>query len=279
MNSIKKYLKYIQTNVFQKSRFLNIFPRIFFALKEYDSKYFEILKWSIRSKEDTNYTYEITETNIVYLALTISVVVNKPYKVISAYINEVIENDELKNHVINSIKKSKFKHIADFRCEFGRRLGWYAIARAIKPKVVIETWIDKWLWWVLLCEAISKNTNEWYKWKYYWTDINPDAGYLISGKYKKYWEILYGDSIESLNKLNVKIDLFINDSDYSQDYEYDEYLAIKDKLTKKAIVLWDNSECSDKLSKFSIKYNRKFIYFDEQAKNHWTKWAGIGISF
>lgn len=46
--------------------------------------------------------------------------------------------------------------------------------------------------------------------KYYGTDINPKAGYLLSGSYKEFSNILYGDSIESLASLDETIDLFIS---------------------------------------------------------------------
>ena len=54
--------------------------------------------------------------------------------------------------------------------------------------------------------------------EYIGTDINPNAGYLFDEIYSENGKILYGDSIESL-KLNAEIDLFINDSDHSAEYE------------------------------------------------------------
>ncbi len=50
-------------------------------------------------------------------------------------------------------------------------------------------------------------------------------------------------------------------------------------MNQKGIILGDNSHITDKLSKFSAKYNRKFIFFKEEPENHWYPGAGIGISF
>ena len=115
--------------------------------------------------------------------------------------------------------------------------------------------------------------------EYIGTDINPEAGYLFDGKYTKAGKIIYGDSIDSLKKLNKKIDLFINDSDHSAEYEAQEYKTISSKLTEGAILLGDNSHVTDKLLKFSINNNRHFLLFKEEPKNHWYSGAGIGISF
>ena len=92
-------------------------------------------------------------------------------------------------------------------------------------------------------------------------------------------EIIYGDSVASLEKLDQKIDLFINDSDHSANYEYREYQTIKNKLNPKALILGDNSHVTDKLLKFSIENDRMFVLFKEEPKDHWYPGAGVGISF
>ena len=75
------------------------------------------------------------------------------------------------------------------------------------------------------------------------------------------------------------MDVFINDSDHSGNYEYQKYLTIKNKISTKAIILGDNSHATDKLLKFSIENERNFILFREEPKDHWYPGAGIGISF
>jgi hypothetical protein len=102
-------------------------------------------------------------------------------------------------------------------------------------------------------------------------DINIEAGYLLAGKYASAGKILYGDSIKSLENFEKKIDLFINDSDHSADYEYNEYLTIKDKLAQNSVVLGDNSNITSKLSEFSMQMDRKFIYFQEFPLDHWVR--------
>src|SRR6266446_10867828 len=75
------------------------------------------------------------------------------------------------------------------------------------------------------------------------------------------------------------IDLFINDSDHSAEYEYKEYLTVADKLTPSAVILGDNSHVSDSLRRFSEMRHRRFLFFQEKPKEHWYPGAGIGISY
>ena len=71
--------------------------------------------------------------------------------------------------------------------------------------------------------------------------------------YLNYGRILFGDSIESLKALDGMIDLFINDSDHSAAYEAEEYRTIANNLSQHAVVLGDNSHCTDKLLEFSLQ--------------------------
>jgi hypothetical protein len=92
-------------------------------------------------------------------------------------------------------------------------------------------------------------------------------------------KILYGDSITSLKTLSEPVDLFINDSDHSADYEAREYEVIAPLLSKTALILGDNSHVTDKLARFSRQQGRHFLMFHERPKDHWYPGAGIGISF
>ncbi|MCK5135628.1 MAG: class I SAM-dependent methyltransferase [Bacteroidales bacterium] len=258
---------------------LNFLRRLYLASKYFNRKYFQIIKWGFSSKEDTNFTYHLTQDNIKYLAHTIAVVTNMDYSEIIKYIEELQSDEILKETILTAIDNSTEKKFADKEVRFGRRIGWYAFARAIKPKIIIETGVDKGLGSVVLCAALLRNKKEGFKGKYYGTDINPKAGYFLSGKYKKTGEILYGDSIKSLSKFSEKIDLFINDSDHSSEYEYQEYLTIKPLITDNSIILGDNSHCTSKLADFSHETDRNFIYFQETPLNHWYPGAGIGISY
>lgn len=256
-----------------------IFRRIINATKYYNYRYRQIIKWGFSSRENTNFTYTLTPANIYYLAKTISVVVGVDYLKILDYINEIETDSVLKQNISEATKKSTLNKEADLEVHFGRRIGWYAFARALKPKIIIETGVDKGLGSVVLCAALLKNKEEGFEGRYYGTDIIHSAGYLLSDKYKEVGEILYGDSIQILSQFEKPIDLFINDSDHSSEYEYQEYLTIKSKISEKAVILGDNAHSTDKLALFSSETNRDFLFFNEVPLHHWYPGAGIGISF
>jgi predicted O-methyltransferase YrrM len=259
------------------------FPkRLRFATSWYNKRYFWILKWLFQSQETSNFTYDLTDKNIKYLIHTISIVLNKSYSEISGYLDEIKENEELLAHIFSVAKDEKKGMINQLKKEtnsFGRRMGWYIFARATKPKLIVETGVERGHGSILLAYALKKNKEDGYIGEYIGTDINPGAGILFTGEYQEYGKIMYGDSIESLKKIERPIDLFINDSDHCHEYEAMEYETIKDKLSTSGIILGDNSHVSDKLSLFSIREKRAFLFFKEDPKQHWYPGAGIGISW
>jgi predicted O-methyltransferase YrrM len=263
----------------RKSRVVNYLPRLRQATRAYNYRYGQILRWSVDSREDTNYTYALTDDSLLYLAHTIAVVSGVSPATVQQYFREAQTDEVLRDYVLEKTRISSYRRVADLRVEFGRRLGWYALVRIMKPGVVIETGVDKGLGAVLLCSALLRNRAEGAPGRYYGTDIAPKAGYLLDGIYKEVGQVLYGDSITSLNAFDKPIDLFINDSDHSATYELEEYKVVLPKLTSTGILLSDNAHVASSLAQLSLEAGRKFVYYPEVPKDHWYPGAGIGFSF
>jgi predicted O-methyltransferase YrrM len=247
--------------------------RVAFAEGYFQTARSEIIRWARNSRENDNFTYDLSEQNLDYLAATISVVTGSTLDMVRAYLEEP-EAD------LSEYLRARAAALPiDKPASFGRRLGWYAIARAIKPRVIIETGVHHGIGSVLLGSALRRNFEEGHPGKYYGTDIDAAAGSLLAAPFDQFGKILHGDSIESLQGMRETIDLFINDSDHSAEYEAREYRIIESRLSQKSIILGDNAHFTNELFKFSASTGRQFLFFKEQPKDHWYPGAGIGISF
>jgi predicted O-methyltransferase YrrM len=277
--NLRKIAKSVVYNIPYGTKLAFIPGRFRVANSYFIGRYAQIFKWLANSNERSNFTYSLTPKSESYIAHTLAVALHTSPDVIAGYMQEPKQNQELLRHVQTASANSTFRHEADERVEFGRRLGWYATVREKKPRVVIETGVDKGLGAVLLCSALQKNSEEGHEGRYFGTDINPQAGYLLSGRYREFGEILLGDSITSLRNMTGPVDIFINDSDHSSIYEYDEYRTIASKLSSGAIILGDNAYVSDSLQRFADETGRSFLFIREDPSGHWYPGAGIGIAF
>lgn len=248
-----------------------------FTSRYFDKRFKLLEEWIPKFTETSNFYYRLTPDNRDHLAQLISVVTGMPYDHIMGYLDELEGDAQLRGHLESALTSSTYGR--DIRVEYGRRLGWYAFVRVLKPSVIVETGVDHGVGSCVIASALLRNAAEGHPGRYYGTEIRTEGGQLFTGRYKDVGEILYGDSIESLKAFKGSIDIFINDSDHSADYEYEEYLVIKDKLSPGGLIIGDNAHVTDRLSRFSRETGRQFLFFAERPADHWYPGAGIGVSF
>lgn len=83
--------------------------RIYLASSYYNKKYVQILKWGFSSREYTNFTYDLTQDNLKYLAHTIALVTKVDYRQVLTYFDEVLNDDMLKKTIHTAIENSSEK--------------------------------------------------------------------------------------------------------------------------------------------------------------------------
>jgi len=231
-------------------------------------------RWLFRSREHTNYTYDLTSLNRKHLAWFVANVAYIDIKTARGYIDEVLNDDALKRHIAEATRTSPRRWLADPSALLGRRIGWYALVRALKPRHVVETGTDKGLGSVVLAAALLRNGSG----RLTTIDNNPASGYLISGAYASVIDRVIGDSVSTLDSLG-DVDFFLHDSDHAAAYERRELETVAGALTADALVLSDNAELTDELADWAEQTQRRFTFFDERPANHWFEGVGIGVAY
>lgn len=239
----------------------------------------QVLRWWVRARETTNLTYPITPLSRLQLAaLAAQVTGATPERVLELF-DELEQDGALRAHIVQLASAPERRHKSDPQMPYGRRLVWYALVRLLRPQQVVETGVEKGLGSVVICAALLRNRAEGHPGQYIGTDINPRAGYLLAGPYAEVGRIAYGDSLASLEQLTGAVDLFINDSDHSADYEANEYRCIAPRLSPQAVVVGDNAHATDRLYQFARSTGRRYLYTNEVAEGHWFPGAGVGVAW
>ena len=246
------------------------------AMAYYRPKLKMIRQWAPLLTESDNFYYALTHKNRRDLSSLVAVITGADPIVIDGYLSELQEDTALRVHIEEAWASDP--RMRDARLGFGRREGWYAFVRALKPRVVVETGVHHGVGSCLLVSALMRNAEEGVQGRYIGTEIDPDAGTLFTGPYREFGEILYGDSIQSLSGFKQQIDVFINDSDHSSDYERLEYQTVAPMLGGQSLILGDNSHVTSELERFARSTGRPFVFFREEPDSHWYPGAGIGIS-
>lgn len=237
------------------------------------------LAWWWSSREQTNFTYALTARNRRHLAHALALACGVPAEAAWQAMAELMADSVFRARILERRRSAGLESISDPRVEVGRRLAWYAAVRLTRPRLVIETGVDKGLGAAVLCAALLRNAAEGYPGRYLGTDIDPGAGRLLGPPYDTVGRILYGDSIASLETIDGPIDLFINDSDHSGEYEAREYRTIEHKLAPGALIIGDNAHVTDALVHFAEATGRHFLFVKEVPTRTWYPGDGIGFAF
>lgn len=234
--------------------------------------------WYFTSKEYTNYTYEISEKSKKYLADFLANTLDINSDEVMTFILEVEEDNELARHFLEYAPQTTDRYFADLPIKYGRRMGWYAVLRALKPRIVVESGIDRGVGTCVLAAGMLRNTMKGHGGKIIGVDINRCAGCYVVEPYSSVVEIVYANSLEFLRTTDHTIDMFIHDSDHSHEHEIREYELLWHKLSRNGVIISDNANVTDCLYEFAHKNSMLFGYWQEEVINHIASPGGIGLA-
>lgn len=231
--------------------------------------------WLVRSREHTNFTYELTPRNIRYLEWFVASVTSRPVEEIREYFEELAGDTDLRRHIRERSLSGPRQGLSDPEARYGRRMGWYTFVRVLKPARVVETGTDKGLGSLVLAEALLRNGTG----RLTTIDINPESGSLIGGRWDSVIDRELGDSQEILKAGSEPVGLFLHDSLHTHNYEYGEFCAVAPRLTDGGVVLSDNATETSALVDWAEERGYRFAFFQEQPRNHWYRGDGIGVAY
>lgn len=257
------------------SRIAALGPRSAVCVRHIGRQIRLVIGWLVHSREHTNYTYDLTENNCQQLVWFVSAVTGQKFDVIRAYVEELTTNRLVQSTYSEALSRSPRRGLADNQIRFGRRLAWYAFVRALKPDLVVETGTDKGLGSLVLASALLMNQRG----RLVTIDVNPAAGYLITGPYSEVTTVLHGDSIDLIRALTDPVDLFLHDSDHSPEHERAEFAALESHLHAGSLIISDNAHATGVLATWALKHDRRFLFFAEEPQEHWYRGAGIGAAW
>jgi hypothetical protein len=257
------------------------FPRRLARVARHDARVLSAsARWLFTSREHHNYTYELTKLSREHLAWFVSVVCGVPVAQARSYFAELEADTDLRGHIERATAASARRGLADREVRYARRIGWYAIVRATRPRHVVETGVDKGLGTCVLAAALLRNAADGSPGRVTSLDINPEAGYLARAEpWADVVDLVIGDSIASIGALDRPVDLFLHDSDHSVAHERQEFAAVEPKLAPGALLLTDNVTVTNVLAQHAEETGRRFLAYRETPARHWFPGDGIGIAW
>ncbi|MCG8632230.1 MAG: hypothetical protein MI863_00300 [Desulfobacterales bacterium] len=236
---------------------------------------FRTFKWYL-SSSGSFINFVLTDPSKKYLMHELAKITGASYEECNRYYDELLNDKDLKYDIEQKIRNTSERYFYRPPIEYGgKRIAWYIITRIMKPRLIIESGIDRGVGTALISAALFKNRNEGHSGKVMGLDCNPLAGQLIPDRYSEQVEIVIGDSLESLKKIDGKIDVFIHDSFVHQLEEYETALS---KSSDQALLVSGESRTTDCLFRFASENSLDFWIWHEEVKNSFITASGLGFA-
>jgi len=232
-------------------------------------------RWWARSRETTNFNFDLTALNRTHLAWWVAEATGASVPEILGYFAELESDDALRMHVRDRTKVGRYQYVSDDNAAYGRRIGWYALVRALRPQHIVETGIDKGLGTCVLAAALMRNGRG----HVTAIDTAPDAGWLVTDGYEEWVTVVVGDAARVVADNTVPVDLFVHDVHFTPEQECEEYEALMPSLGASPVILSDNAHSNDVLPRLAERLGWHFSYFKEQPAHHWYPGGGMGLAW
>ena len=233
------------------------------------------LRYLALDPELDNFTYDIE--NRAELARTLADVLRVDVAEIERYIAEA-DSDRRVSEPARGRPVVRLRHKRVMPP--GRRLGWYATARVLRPSLIVETGIHGGLGSRLLLLALARNREEGAPGELVSIDIDTAAGALVERPLRTDWQPVFGSTYDVLKPAisGRRVGMLIHDSDHTYECERFEFEAALGSAGDRIALISDNAHASSALPDVAKEHGMAYAYFVEEPRDHFYPGAGLGIA-
>lgn len=246
------------------------------VVRRYDThgRILSAARYVLIDPELSNFTYDLA--NGAELAGFVAGSVGVPHPDADRFVREGQEDEELRR-MLRSRLAGRWDRKQ--RAQYGRRLGWYAIARALKPRLIVETGIHDGLGSALLLRALERNASEGSPGRLMSVDVDPAAGWLVDHRLRSGWEPIYESTFTALPRAldGEEVGMIVHDSDHTYECELFEFETAVAHAAPRLALVSDNSHATSALRDVCESLGIDYRFFREQPRDHFYPGGGIGF--
>lgn len=158
----------------------------------------------------------------------------------------------------------------------GKRLAWYALARLLRPALIVETGVHDGLGSLVLLRALELNGEEGHAGSLLSFDVNPAAGWLVGSH--PLWELRIQSTTDGLELLERRppVGLFIHDSLHTYEHERFEFEVATARMSTTGVLLTDNAHGTRALADVCREAGLCYFDFHEVPADHFYPGGAMG---
>jgi Methyltransferase domain len=232
------------------------------------------LRYVLFDPELANFTYELGNRD--ELGAFVADAFGTTNAEVEGYFRETEEDPELNERLHQRLRRRRDRKRTPL---FGRRLGWYAIARILKPSAIVETGIHDGLGSLLLLRALERNANDGRHGQLISVDVNPHSGWLVAESLRTTWQRVIGSTFDVLDDAmrGLELGMIVHDSLHTYECELFEFNTAIAHAAPTLALVSDNAHATSALRDVCRDLGIEYRFFRERPRGHFYPGAGIGF--
>lgn len=234
------------------------------------------IRYLLFDREIDNFTYDITNRD--ELAAFLAVVLERDVGLMRRYIDELDTDRELRKAIEDA--PGWLSRRKGTTMPYGRRLGWYAVVRATKPRLAVETGVHDGLGSAVILRALARNADEGAEGVLLSFDVRSDVAWLVPSWLRSRYELRISDALATLGEAVAerRVDFFVHDSDHRYEHETGEFEAVLRLASPSAVLISDNAHAGTAFRDFCARRGLVFSFWREVPDHPFYPGAGIGVA-
>jgi predicted O-methyltransferase YrrM len=166
------------------------------------------------------------------------------------------------------------------RVGLGHRVAWYAVARAVKPRLVVETGVKHGLGALVMLVALERNAREGSEGRLISFDPDPFSGWVVPDRLRHNWEPIPESTFDALETTlaGEEVDLFVCDTPPDYETELFEMRSALRHAAPGIVMIAANGDRTTALPELAAERGGEYHYFAERPRRHIYPGAGIGLA-
>ncbi len=196
---------------------------------------------------------------------------------ISGYLTEIRGDERLRRALA---ERTRWRIDMKRRIHFGQRVAWYAVTRALKPRLVVETGIKHGLGSLVLLSALERNAGEGSPGHLISFDTDPFSGWVVAGRLREDWQPIFASTFDMLDTTldGVEVDLFICDTPPDYEIESFEMRTAMRHASRGITLIAGNGDRTTALPELAAELGGEYRHFVERPRRHIYPGAGLGLA-
>ena len=234
-----------------------------------------VARFVLLDPETHSYSYELgnREELVAFCASLLDIERSEA----AAYVAETDSDPELGPR----LRRRTFARIdAKWRMPLGNRLLWYVVARAVKPRLAVETGIFDGLGSLMLLRALERNAAEGVDGRLLSIDLDPQAVWIVPERVRDRWEPVFGDILTDLAPAlrGREVDMMIHDSVHEERFQRFEFGLALEKAGDPLYLVDCSGLMLPVLRELCDGHGGRHEYFLERPARHFYKPPGTSVA-